>query len=242
MKYFIFSDIHANVEALQKVIGEISSRQPDLVVSLGDVVGYGADPVECVKLVNQHAHIKICGNHDLAAAGLVDTKNFNTTANLSINWTKQELGPEEIECLRNYDPIRRHDNCLFVHASPISPLAWDYIYTISQAERIFKIFNDKYIFIGHTHVPGVISYSEEKGCGIVTESEITVKPGSRYLVNTGSVGQPRDGVKEASFTVLDTVTETISMRRVSYDIRGAQTKILAQGLPESLALRLASAK
>ncbi len=242
MFYFIFSDIHGNVEALERVVEEIEIARPDVVVSLGDVVGYGANPAECIDIVQKIAHIRIGGNHDLAAAGLTESDCFNPTAKKSIRWTVTSLDPSRRDILEEYDPLRRHGSCLFAHASPLSPLNWDYVYTVDQAKRIFDSFFEKYIFIGHTHIPGIISYSEENGIRVVTGTVVQVQPGTRYLVNVGSVGQPRDGMAAASFVMLDTKKEWIMIRRVPYDIMSAQDKIRSVGLPESLALRLATAR
>ncbi len=242
MKLFVFSDIHGNSEALEKVIREIAVCSPDFVVSLGDVVGYGADPAACIEMVDEHADIKICGNHDLAAAGVIDCSSFNLNASMSIEWTKKKLAPKHIESLKAYLPLYRQGESLFTHSSPDSPLSWEYIYTIAQAERIFSAFEDGYIFVGHTHIPGVIGFTRGGECAVLTRGTVECDPDVRYLINAGSVGQPRDGFNEAAFTIVDTSRRTISMRRVPYDVRTAQSKILATGLPESLALRLATAK
>lgn len=242
MRYFVFSDIHGNVEALQTVLEEIEVLRPDIIVSLGDVVGYGANPGECVDIVQEHAHIRIGGNHDLAAVGLEDSDTFNTTAQRSIIWTAQALKQRQRGILERYDTLRRYGGCLFTHASPVSPLDWEYLYTVSQAKRVFENFGEKFIFVGHTHIPGIITYNERTGCKVADNSFMQVEQGIRYLINVGSIGQPRDGIAAASFAILDVKKKLISMRRVPYDIPTAQRKIRSAGLPESLALRLATAR
>ena len=241
MRYFIFSDIHGNVEALERVLEETPSQRPDIIVSLGDVVGYGANPNECVDLVDEHAHIKIGGNHDLAIAGITDSDDFNSVAKKAIRWTATILHPQRIEMLGRYDPMRRHDGCVFAHASPIAPLDWDYIYTIKQAQRVFDTVSEKFIFIGHTHVPGIVVWDRRDGCSVVESSIVQIRPECKYLVNVGSIGQPRDGIAAATYVLFDTKKGTITIRRIPYDIEQAQEKIRSAGLPESLASRLVTA-
>jgi predicted phosphodiesterase len=242
MRYLVYSDIHGNIDALEKVIEEIGELRPNFVVSLGDVVGYGASPAECVQLVERSADIKICGNHDYVAAGLSDSESFNVTARISIEWTRDVLTSELKEMIGRYETLKRHGQCVFAHSSTIAPLDWEYIYTVRQAERLFRETPEKFIFIGHTHIPGVISFDEQSGCRIEHSTMIHAEPGRRYLINTGSIGQPRDGLSAASFALVDARRGTINMRRIPYDVFGAQEKIRMQGLPESLASRLALAK
>ena len=242
MKYLVFSDIHGNGQALETVIDEIGEIRPDFVVSLGDVVGYGANPSDCVDLVREHCDIRICGNHDYVAAGLAGSENFNVTARISIEWTKNCLGANRKEQLAAYDMVKSHGECLFSHSSPVSPLVWEYIYKMAQSERIFRETDERFVFVGHTHVPGIISHDILSGCRVETGTKLEIEPGRRYLINTGSVGQPRDGVSAASFAIVDVQRGRISMRRIPYNVSEAQERIRAEGLPESLASRLVVAK
>jgi predicted phosphodiesterase len=241
MRFMIFSDIHGNLDALERVIEEIDMLRPDMIVCLGDVVGYGANPRECIDIVEEFAQIRIGGNHDLATVGLTDSSDFNLAAKRSIAWTERTLDPTHHEMLERYDSIKRYSGCIFTHATPLSPLSWEYIYTVSQARKIFRGVREKFIFIGHTHVPGIIAYGHNNACTVVRDSIVTIKPESRYLINVGSVGQPRDGITAASFALLDTKKQKISLRRVPYDVTSAQEKIRSVGLPEVLASRLATA-
>ncbi len=241
MRYLIFSDIHANLEALENITEEINVLNPDIVVSLGDVVGYGANPAECVDLVEEYSHIKICGNHDLAATGVLSAGNFNETARRAIAWTGQSLDSLRMEQLEDYDPVRRYSDCIFAHSSPVSPLDWEYILTKNQAREIFEKTSEKFIIVGHTHIPGIIIYDSGK-CRVEHSSRVAIQPGIRYLINVGSVGQPRDGVAAASYAMLDEKRQRLSLRRIPYDVRSAQEKIRSAGLPESLATRLVTAK
>lgn len=242
MRFLVFSDIHGNIEALERVLEEAARLRPDMIVSLGDVVGYGANPNECIALVQEAAHIRIGGNHDVAAAGIIGTETFNGTAQKAIQWTSRAIHPRNRDALGEYDTVRRYSECVFAHASPVSPMEWEYVYTINQANAIFTKTSGKFIFIGHTHVPAIIEHNGARGSRVVTGTFLPVASGSRYLVNVGSIGQPRDGVAAASLALLDMKKGTITIRRVPYDIRSAQEKIRNVGLPESLAERLATAR
>ena len=242
MRFLILSDIHGNVEALERVLEEAGRLRPDMIVSLGDVVGYGANPNECVSLVQEAAHIRIGGNHDVAAAGLIGTDSFSDTAQRAIRWTSREIQPKHRDALGEYDTVRRYGDCVFAHASPLSPMEWEYVYTINQANAIFGGIRERFAFIGHTHVPAIIEHNGMRGSKVVSGTLSVIAPESRYLVNVGSIGQPRDGIAAASFALLDAKKRTITIRRVPYDIRSAQEKIRNVGLPESLAERLATAR
>jgi len=242
MRYLVFSDVHGNIEALERVLEEAEALRPDMIVSLGDIVGYGASPNECVGLVQECAHIRIGGNHDVAAAGLIGTDTFNSVAQKAMQWTARTINPVCREYLGEYDTVRRHGVCIFAHASPVSPMEWAYIYTVSQASAIFAKISERFIFIGHTHVPGIIEHSGVKGVRVISGTFCAVEPESRYLINVGSIGQPRDGIAAASLGLLDEKKGTITIRRVPYDIRSAQEKIRTVGLPEALATRLGTAR
>jgi predicted phosphodiesterase len=242
MRFLVLSDVHGNVDALERALEEAGRLRPDMIVSLGDVVGYGANPNECIGLIQEAASIRIGGNHDVAAAGIIDTDTFNRTAQRAIQWTAQEIHPKHRDALNEYDTVRRYGECIFAHASPLSPMDWEYVYTINQANGIFEKTSEKYIFIGHTHVPAIIEHNRVWGSKVVSGRFCPVDRESRYLINVGSIGQPRDGIAAASYALLDVHKGTITIRRVPYDIRSAQEKIRNVGLPESLAERLATAR
>jgi diadenosine tetraphosphatase ApaH/serine/threonine PP2A family protein phosphatase len=242
MRYLVFSDVHGNIEALDRVLEEADALRPDMLVSLGDVVGYGASPNECVSRVQERAAIRIGGNHDVAAAGLIGTDTFAAVARNTMEWTARTINPLCRDYLNEYDTVRRYGECVFAHASPVAPMEWEYIHTVSQAQSIFAKISERYIFIGHTHIPGIIEHSGAKGVRVIGGTFCAVDAESRYLVNVGSIGQPRDGIAAASFGLLDARKGTITIRRVPYDIGSAQDKIRAVGLPEALAARLATAR
>jgi len=242
MKFVVFSDIHGNVEALERVLEEAEMLRPDMIVSLGDVVGYGANPGECIDLVEERAGIRIAGNHDAAAAGLIGIETFSAAAQKAIRWTAQALSSRRRDALGDYDTVRRYGECVFSHASPCSPMDWEYVYTINQTNAIFERIMDRFIFIGHTHVPAIIERGAGASSRLRSGSFCAIDPQARYLINVGSIGQPRDGIAAASFALLDIQKGTITVRRVPYDVRSAQEKIRNVGLPETLAARLATAR
>lgn len=238
MKIIIFSDVHGNLESLRRVVREFDAIKADLVVSLGDVVGYGAQPAECIELVWETADILILGNHDSAVAGLTPIDNFNPIARDAIKWTASSLNQRQIDFLKGFQPLVHRDECLFTHASPISPLEWPYITTLAQSKKILDNTEERFIFIGHTHIPALISFDSQGRTEYLLDSPVRIEPGFRYLINAGSVGQPRDGINAACFTLLDTDSGFIEQKRVEYDFRATQREILHAGLPEMLASRL----
>ncbi len=242
MKILVLSDIHANLDALERVIEEAGRLGPAMLVCLGDVVGYGANPRECIRMIDSHADVKICGNHDLAAAGVQDYANFNSVASISIEWTSHALEAGDIALLKGYEPTRSMEDCLFTHASPVDPLGWEYIYTMSRARYVMDHVAERIVFVGHTHIPGVISFDADGAGRVEHDRVVRLEPDRRYLVNSGSVGQPRDGIDAASFSMLDLDENTLSMHRTSYDVVRAQSRIRAEGLPEVLAGRLTRAR
>ena len=242
MRYVVFSDIHGNVQALDRVREEIAALRPDVVVSLGDVVGYGADPAGCVEIVQSLADIRVAGNHDLAAIGIQSIDGFSPTAREAILWTARRLGETARTKIERYDSVRRHGRCVFAHASPAHPLDWPYLSTIHSAREALDAVAEPFVFVGHTHVPGIVARAPGGECTVVESGLVQAEPGTRYLVNVGSVGQPRDGNAAACFALADTKKGRVSIRRVAYDVGAAQERIRIEGLPDALASRLAAAR
>ncbi|MGB9690970.1 MAG: metallophosphoesterase family protein [Candidatus Sumerlaeaceae bacterium] len=233
----IFSDIHANLPALEKVLEEIDASNVDFTVCCGDVVGYGAHPNECVELLRSRNIPTIAGNHDYAALSLIDITYFNEIAKRSIQWTRKVLTPENEDFLRNLPLSLEVADMLFVHASPRTPEAWNYVITLGDARQAFRSFGQKICFIGHSHTPFVVeNFDENLTCP--TSPVVELKPNARYLVNVGSVGQPRDRNPEACFALYDREKQQVEIRRVEYDLARAQQAIFDAGLPVELAERL----
>lgn len=234
----IFSDIHGNVHALQSVLAELDKREVDFVLCCGDVVGYGGNPNECVELLRERNIPTIAGNHDHAALNLVDITYFNDIAREAIIWTREELKSYNLAWLKELPLSIELDEMLFVHASPNQPENWNYIITMGQARTGFQHFTQTVCFIGHSHTPFIVENNH--GELICPETpQIHCRANCRYLVNVGSVGQPRDRNPEACFSIYDRSEKTIEIIRTDYDMNGAQETILSKGLPPELAERLA---
>lgn len=239
MKYGFFSDVHANLEALKACIIDFRAEKLDKVFFIGDAVGYGPYPDECVKLINDIAEIKLMGNHDYAALGLMETDFFNQYAAESMGWTKSSISRKTIEIMSDFELLYVMDNMLLVHSSPREPELWHYILDMDDATESFDYFKEKICLLGHTHRPYIV-YKENTGETLLSkQAEEIVADGRRYLVNIGSVGQPRDGDPRSCYLIFDTEAGSIKHKRVSYNIKATQKDMAKIGLPEYLIERLA---
>jgi diadenosine tetraphosphatase ApaH/serine/threonine PP2A family protein phosphatase len=238
VRYAIISDIHANLEAFEAVRAEIGRLAVGRVINLGDIVGYGASPAECIRGVRQIANVAIAGNHDFGVAGLSDIRYFNTHARRAVVWTAGVLGQQELDYLHDL-PLVHVENGLFrvVHATPSDPAKWEYLFGTDQAAGEFKAFPEPLCFVGHSHQPGIFEIDQD---GVVTRlaDRVRVREGRRQIVNVGSVGQPRDGDPRACLCIYDAKAGEIEIVRVAYDVEGAKRKILEAHLPPVLANRL----
>jgi diadenosine tetraphosphatase ApaH/serine/threonine PP2A family protein phosphatase len=242
LRYLIVGDIHANLEALNAVLTAAGSW--DHVLVLGDLVGYGAEPNEVVDRIrglNPRAVIR--GNHDKAACGLEDGSNFNHVARVAASWTNETLTPENRRYLRELPagPEAIDDQVEICHGAPFDEDY--YIFDAEDALRGLAATSRPLCLFGHTHLPVVFQYRKDEFDGFVPEpdeeTEIILTPGTRFLVNVGSVGQPRDGDPRAAFAVYDDSALSLVLHRVPYPVDAAQRRILSAGLPASLANRLA---
>ncbi|HVP56794.1 MAG TPA: metallophosphoesterase family protein [bacterium] len=238
MKYAIVSDIHANLEALEAALAEIRRIGPDKVFCLGDLVGYGASPGECIEAARPVMRVTVAGNHDHGAAGLTDIRYFNSYARHAVMWTAAQLSREHLAYLAAL-PLLHVEGSKFriVHATPSDPGQWNYIFTREQARAEFKAFPEQICFVGHSHQAGIFEMGED-GTVHPAGDHIKVLNRSRYMVNVGSIGQPRDGDPRGCICVYDEAASEIAMIRVAYDVAGAQKRIIAAGLPPILAQRL----
>jgi len=239
VRYGILSDVHGNLPALERTLKRCAEINLDDIVFLGDAVGYGASPNQCVSLIRKEASTLIAGNHDWGAVGTTILDNFNLYAREALVWTARTLTLENQNYLKGRALTEEREGFLLVHASPYQPQKWPYIFKLQEASLVFSTFHQRICFIGHSHLPGIFILKSDASISFQRLESLTLDNDSRYIINVGSVGQPRDGDPRASFGVLDTETGEYSLQRVAYDLREAQTRILSMGLPRFLAERLA---
>jgi len=238
MKLALISDIHSNLEALEAVLKDIESQQVERIHCLGDVVGYGCDPVACVNLVAEHCDVKLMGNHEYAAIGVLPEAAMNIHARQSIHWTISHLSDREISLIAGFDMTAEQDDRLLVHASPFEPDEWHYILTPIEAAEAFEHNESRLVFHGHTHLPVVFCLTPAGRIRTVAAHDFDPDEESRYLINVGSVGQPRDNDPRACYVVYDTKEDAIGYRRVEYDISATQAKMCRAEMPQMLIDRL----
>ena len=237
MRYAILSDIHGNLEALDAVLAHAASRA-EAVLVLGDVVGYGADPQACLERVAERAHAVIAGNHEHGVAGLLPLDWFNDRARLAVEWTRRRLDPDHLAWLSARPLILELDDATLVHASPDQPAEWEYLVSAEDGYDVFGAFATRLCFVGHSHRPGAWSVGSSGRAHEGGAREIELEAGRRYVINVGSVGQPRDRDPRASYALWDLEDRRVTIERVPYDLLTAQRKIVSAGLPRFLADRL----
>ncbi len=237
MKTALISDVHANLEALEAVLQVVDERGAGRILCLGDAVGYGGSPNECLNLIRERCQVVLLGNHDSAASGGGEAARFNPNAKAAALWTAKVLTHQNRDYLRELPLSRRVDPYFYVHASPAAPRDWEYIFDRFDAEPQFQFFPEHACFIGHTHQPAIFERSSS-GCVSLPPTRLRFDPVHRYIVNVGSVGQPRDHDPRACFVIVNEPEGSIEFVRVPYDIEAAQEKIRAASLPPVLATRL----
>jgi len=243
MRYILISDIHGNLEALQAVLEFVRKLGPHQIYCLGDVVGYGADPQECLHTLQNDANLILAGNHDLAVAGVIGSEDFNPIASEVVAWTRRTMDEEDLETLSNMPLVYIDGDYLFTHASPIEPMEFRYVRTLEDVAEVFAAIGQRFCFVGHTHLPVLVTMHERTGAmEIVRHNRVTVKKGYRYFVNVGSAGQPRDANPDACVVIFDEESGSIEFLRIPYDISACQSKIISEGLPSYLAERLMLAR
>ncbi len=238
MRYGIISDIHSNLEALKRVLDQLEEEAIDKYICLGDVVGYAANPNECVEIVRGLTDLVVAGNHDYAAIGQTDISFFNPVAAEAAIWTGKALSEGNASYLRHLELFFVLKDLFFVHSSPSTPELWYYVLSLNDAKQGFSTFEEKICFLGHTHQP--ITFTERAGrYGIIEGPSFKIEDDCRYIVNVGSVGQPRDSDPRACYAIYDSDEQVVEIKRLAYEIEIAQEKIKEAGLPEFLAQRLA---
>jgi predicted phosphodiesterase len=229
MKYAIISDIHSNLEALTKALSIIDEKNVDEIVCLGDVVGYGANPNECIEVVRSRCSSVVLGNHDAAALNPSLAHDFNAIAKRAITWTAEQLTDESRAFISSLPLVERWKEILFVHSSPYLPQEWEYIQDVDDAYSALRHFEEKICFIGHTHIPGIFS---QRG------RAKSISADEKYLINVGSIGQPRDGNPMLAFGIFDSTAWEYELIRSEYNIQQAAEQIYQTTLPEELGNRL----
>ncbi|HEY7197584.1 MAG TPA: metallophosphoesterase family protein [Gaiellaceae bacterium] len=238
MRVAVLSDIHANLHALEAVLAAVDADKPDEVWFLGDLVGYGPRPNRCRVLLEPLAAISLLGNHDLGALERIPLDFFSPEAATSARWTKTVLEPETEAFLGGLEASGEREETGLFHASPRDPV-WEYVLSPDVALASLKATGQPIVLVGHSHVPLAISLDGDSVEGGVAEGGAEVELGEkRWLMNPGSVGQPRDGDPRAAYLLLDLDARTAVFRRVPYPVEKTQKEIRDRGLPEALAARL----
>ena len=241
MRCLLVADVHSNLEAFRAVIADAEVAGGfERVLCLGDIVGYGPDPGECLALLRSYPHAAVAGNHDLAAIGDLSVETFNPAARTAALWTRQQLTPDEQAYLRS-NPLRHEEaEATLFHGTPREPV-WEYFLPWLMPPPViaecFRLFETPLCLVGHSHLP--FACDEAGGVTPLGAGATLALGGERVIVNPGSVGQPRDGDPRAAYAVYDSEARTVAHRRVAYNIERTQMKMAAAGLPDSLAARLA---
>jgi predicted phosphodiesterase len=236
MKFAIIADIHANLEAFQVVLDDAKKQNVTHYACLGDVVGYNANPKECLQIVREMNIPCVKGNHDEYCSTDNQLEGFNPAAADAVQWTREQLSSEERQWLRDLKYTKTVAGFTLVHATLDAPQRWGYVFDKLAAAASFPYQSTPVCFFGHTHVP--VAFMRDTVVRGGTYSKFKVDPAKRYFVNVGAVGQPRDNNPKAAYVVYDLDAGTIELRRLDYDIPAAQKKIRDAGLPERLAERL----
>jgi predicted phosphodiesterase len=237
LRYAIFSDIHSNLEALEAVLHDAVEQKCTHYVCLGDIVGYNADPHECVERVREIDCPVVKGNHDEQASLIESSRDFNELAESAIRWTREHLSEEDKAWLRELRLQRQVRDFTIVHATLDTPAQWAYVFNNLDAAASFTYQHTTVCFFGHTHVP--MAFIRDEGVHRIKIDQLHIDTGKKYFINAGSVGQPRDADWRAAYCVFDIENDVVELRRVRYQLDAAQNKILNAGLPPLLAERLA---
>ncbi|GDY11724.1 metallophosphatase family protein [Planctomycetota bacterium] len=243
MRYALLGDIHGNTEALGAILADLKTRAIDKIICLGDVVGYGAEPRQCLETIRELKCDCIAGNHDWAAVGKISIDAFNAYAKAAAIWTRDQLSPEQKDWLANLPLTITYPHCAVAHGTFHQPEQFNYIQTVFDAQQSFESLRGlgaRLGFLGHSHVP--VGFFDTDPITYTLDPEMPVDDDLSIIVNAGSVGQPRDENNRASYAVFDSDAKLVNIVRVEYDIDAAANKIRAANLPEILAARLYQGK
>jgi predicted phosphodiesterase len=240
MRFAILSDIHSNLEALEAVLADAKAQGCTDFVCLGDIVGYNANPGECVKTIRDLQCPVVKGNHDEQASIISSTEGFNELAEEAIDWTRAQLSAEDKAWLSDLRLTRQVRDFTIVHATLDTPGQWGYVFNDLDAIASFTYQHTSLCFFGHTHWPTAFVRDDE--VRRVAVGQVVLSAGKKYFINPGSIGQPRDRDWRAAYCILHTDRQVVEQRRVKYDLATAQRKIRQAGLPDRLADRLAAGR
>jgi predicted phosphodiesterase len=239
MRCAVIADIHANLPALRAVLADIEAKGGvDEVWSLGDIVGYGPDPRECIEMLQELKAEGVVGNHDLGAVGKLDLSYFNPAAADACRWTAGQLTPADVLYLERLPRTLEKGDFFLVHGSPSSPVL-EYVLSTGIAQKNFEFFKAKFCLVGHTHVPA--AFKEEKSGSVsvrLTPNIGVVLQRNRMIINPGGLGQPRDGDPRAAYAIYDSEAHILKPYRVPYDVSATQDRMMEVGLPITLVTRL----
>ena len=243
MRIAAISDIHANLPALEAVLAATDEAAVDEIWCLGDVIGYGAEPDECADLVRERCALCLVGNHDLAVLGVLDIAAFSEAAAAAVAWTSENVAERTLAMLRDLEPAGEREGIALFHASPRDAI-WEYVLSAEQADACLDVLPARIGLIGHSHVslyfvrPTAEEQGEEIRGAQASDDTLLDLDAGQWLINPGSVGQPRDGDPRAAWLELDTDEQTARFHRVRYDVERAAASISSAGLPRRLADRL----
>ena len=238
MRYAILGDIHGNLEALQAVLEACRQEGVRKYFCVGDIVGYGANPQECFDVLSYYKAQSVAGDHDWAVAGKISTENFNDAAQAAVVWTHKHLTLGYVKALEDLELIYKNNDFVMAHATFHKPESFNYLLDPLKSLDSFYAMDRRVCFIGHTHKPQILVQHENK-IDVSMKPQVEINARYKYIINVGSVGQPRDLNPKACYCIFDPDLQRIEIKRVEYDLKTAQKKILEAGLPEILAQRLA---
>ncbi|OGW40011.1 MAG: hypothetical protein A2Y97_09700 [Nitrospirae bacterium RBG_13_39_12] len=241
MHYAVISDVHSNSDAFKVVLKDIGKKKIEDIVFLGDAVGYGPEPNKCIDLLEEKCKVLLAGNHDWGALGLTDISYFNEYAKYAIEWTKEVLTERNSKTLKSFLIKKeiKDDDMLLVHSTPKDPEEWHYLQTLWDAEINFHYFDNKFCFLGHSHQPLIIERFPS-GELVAYRETVQIKEDCRYIINAGSVGQPRDGDPRACYAIID--DQKIEIVRIPFDVKKVQIKMRKELLPYPLIERLSKGR
>ena len=241
MRYGLISDIHGNLEALQAVLDLLLKERIDRYLCIGDVVGYGADPKACMRLIKKlEPAALVAGNHEWGTVELLGLEYFNEYAREAVIWTKRALSKDDADYLKSFRLVYEDEAMTLVHGTLDAPAEFHYLLNSHDAYLTMMQMKTPVCFVGHSHIPGIFYYDD--GVVSLRPAKVKVDRDKRYVINIGSVGQPRDSDPRASYAIYDNEDDTVEIRRAAYDIKKAQGKILEAGLPKVLAYRLSEGR